>query len=116
MVLNKSLNTLWFETCVRIRQDERQGKGPLYLSVCIIYYWALGCSIYIKYTEAFPTIGLILSQGCGSAFISSGSGILGRIPIRIQGFNDQKLKKITAGKKTKFFLIKNYNLLIPRPP
>ncbi len=34
-------------------------------------------------------------QGCGSAFISSGSGsnILGWIPIRIQGFNDQKLKK-----------------------
>ncbi len=38
-----------------------------------------------------------LEQGCGSAFISSGSGssILGWIPIRIliQGFNDQKLKK-----------------------
>jgi hypothetical protein len=34
-------------------------------------------------------------QGCGSAFISSGSGssILGWIPIRIQGFNDQKMKK-----------------------
>jgi hypothetical protein len=34
-------------------------------------------------------------QGCGSAFISSGSGssILGWIPIRIQGFNDQNLKK-----------------------
>ncbi len=39
-------------------------------------------------------------QGCGSAFISSGSGssILGWIPVRIQGFNDQKLKKITAEK------------------
>ncbi len=34
-----------------------------------------------------------LKQGCGSAFISSGSGsgssTLGWIPIRIQGFNDQ---------------------------
>ncbi len=48
-------------------------------------------------------------QGCGSAFISSGSrsSILSWIPIwiqygsgiRIQGFNDQKLKKITAEKK-----------------
>jgi hypothetical protein len=27
-------------------------------------------------------------------------------PIRIQGFNDQKLKKITAEKKLNFFLIK----------
>ncbi len=44
-------------------------------------------------------------QGRGSAFISSGSGssILGWIPIRIQGFNDQKLKIITAGKKLIFF-------------
>jgi hypothetical protein len=31
-------------------------------------------------------------------------------PIRIQGFNDQKLKKITAKKKLNFFGIKNYNL------
>ncbi len=28
-------------------------------------------------------------QSCGSAFISSGSSILGWIPIRIQGFNDK---------------------------
>ncbi len=32
-------------------------------------------------------------QGCGSAFISSGSSIFGWIPIRIQGFNNQKLNK-----------------------
>jgi hypothetical protein len=37
-------------------------------------------------------------------------------PIRIQGFNDQKLKKNTAEKKVNFFWIKNYNLPIPRPP
>jgi hypothetical protein len=37
-------------------------------------------------------------------------------PIRIQGFNDQRLKNITAEKKIKFFFIKNYNLPIPRPP
>ncbi len=38
--------------------------------------------------------------------------------IRIQGFNDQKLKKkITAEKKkNNNFLIKNCNLPIPRPP
>ncbi len=32
------------------------------------------------------------------------------------GFDDLKLKKITAEKKINFFLIKNYNLPIPRPP
>ncbi len=39
-----------------------------------------------------------------SAFISSGSGssILGWIPIRIQGFNDQQLDKFTVEKKNKF--------------
>jgi hypothetical protein len=36
-------------------------------------------------------------------------------PIRIQGFNDQKLKKIQLKKKLHFFWIKNYNLPIPRP-
>jgi hypothetical protein len=38
-------------------------------------------------------------------------------PIRIQGFNDQKLKKNNSWqKKLNFFLIKNCNLPIPRPP
>jgi hypothetical protein len=38
-------------------------------------------------------------------------------PIRIQGFNDQKLKKkLQLKKKLNFFLIKNCNLPIPRPP
>ncbi len=38
-------------------------------------------------------------------------------PIRIQGFNDQKLKKNKSWKKKfNFFLIKNCNLPIPRPP
>ncbi len=50
-----------------------------------------------------------LFAGCGSAFILSGSGsrssILGWIPIRIQGFKDQKLEKSTAEKK-KIFLSK----------
>jgi hypothetical protein len=45
--------------------------------------------------NAFPT------QGCGSPFIGFGSGssILGLIPIQIQGFGDQKLKKFIAEKK-----------------
>jgi hypothetical protein len=38
------------------------------------------------------------------------------IRIRIQGFNDQKLKKNYSWKKLTFFWIKNYNLPIPRPP
>ncbi len=38
-------------------------------------------------------------------------------PIRIQGFNDQKLEKNNSWKKNYiFFLIKNCNLPIPRPP
>ncbi len=37
-------------------------------------------------------------------------------PIRIPGFNDQKLEKITAENFLLFFLIKNCNLPIPRPP
>ncbi len=42
-------------------------------------------------------------QGCGSAFIWSGSGssILGWIPIRIQGFVDHKLEKIYSFKNKK---------------
>jgi hypothetical protein len=36
------------------------------------------------------------------------------IRIRIQGFDDPILKKCTADKK--MFLIKNYNLPIPRLP
>ncbi len=52
-------------------------------------------------------------QGCGSAFISSGSGssILSRIPIRIRIQSGSRAlmtknwrRKITAGKKIKFFL------------
>jgi hypothetical protein len=38
-------------------------------------------------------------------------------PIRIQGFNVQKLKKkFQLKKKLSFFWIKNYNLPIPSPP
>ncbi len=44
-------------------------------------------------------------HGCGSAVISSGSGssILGWIPIRIQGFHDQKMEKNFSWKKKNFF-------------
>jgi hypothetical protein len=65
-------------------------------------------------------------QGCGSVFIwygsGSGSSILGWIPIRIRiqsgakGFDDQIFKKVLQLKKITFYLIKNYNLPIPRPP
>ncbi len=40
---------------------EESRQDPKYFSVCSIYCWTLGCSIYIKYTVAFPTIGLVLS-------------------------------------------------------
>ncbi len=65
--------------------------------------------LLVRFVNIYPAMcyGIETSsstQGCGSAFISSGSGssILGWIPIRIQGFNDQKLKKITAEKKLIF--------------
>ncbi len=51
----------------------------------------------------------------GSEIIYSGSSILGWIPIRIQGFDNQNWKTFTARKKLYIFLIKNCNLLIPRP-
>ncbi len=48
-----------------------------------------------------------LCFGSGLIDSSSGSGILAWIPIRIQGFDDQKLKKkFTAGKNLIFFLLK----------
>jgi hypothetical protein len=37
-------------------------------------------------------------------------------PIQFQGFDEQKLEKITAEKKFDIFLIKNCNLLILRLP
>ncbi len=72
-------------------------------------------------------------QCCGSVFIFSGSGSGSRVcrwrpiririripdpdPIRIQGLNDQKLEKNYSWKKVNFFfIIKNCNLPIPRPP
>jgi hypothetical protein len=53
---------------------------------------------------------------------TSGSGTRVADPIRIRiqsgsrGFNDQKLGGKNSLKKKTFFLIKNYNLSIPRPP
>ncbi len=67
------------------------------------------------------TVGLFCDwyfQGCGSAFISSGSSILGWIPIRIRIQSGSRAlmtknwrKKITAGKKIKFFGSKNTTYL-----
>ncbi len=57
------------------------------------------------------------NQCCGSRFIESGpesgSSILSE-KIRMQGYDDQKLKKNTD-EKSYLFLIKNCNLLIPTP-
>ncbi len=48
-----------------------------------------------------PDLQHCCEQGCGSAFI------LDRDTIRIQGFDDQKFKKIYSWKKVIFFWIKN---------
>jgi hypothetical protein len=57
------------------------------------------------------------NQGCRSAFISSGSGsssrILGWIPIRIQGFKDQKMEKNYCWKRIKFFLDQKLQFTYP---
>ncbi len=72
--------------------------------VCLSYiYWAtvMNSGKLIPEVDKIDHRFICLIQGCGSAFISSGSGssILGWIPIRIQGFNDQKLKKNYSWKK-----------------
>ncbi len=58
----------------------------------------------------------IKEKGCGSAYswYGFGSSILGWIPIRIQGFDDQKLEKIYSCKKIKFFL--DQKVQFTRPP
>ncbi len=55
----------------------------------------LACSETATYVAHQSIQVSTYNQGCGSAFISSGSGssILGWIPIRIQCFNDEKLEK-----------------------
>jgi hypothetical protein len=57
-----------------------------------------------------------LNQSCGSGFIYSGSGSsISSDPIRIQGFDDQKLKKKnTAEHFSSKFFIKNYSLLMSK--
>ncbi len=60
-----------------------------------------------------------IGQCFGSEFIDSGSSYLSWIPIRIwiQGFDDQKFKKMSRWICfLNFFFIKNCNLLFPRPP
>ncbi len=68
--------------------------------------------MYSKYSTGYYKLCF------GSGFIETGSGsrysILGWIPIRIQGFDDQKLKKLQL-KKIYIFVIKNCNLLGLRP-
>ncbi len=44
------------------------------------------------------------------------SGLRVRVPDPDPGFDDLKLKKIYSWKLISIFLIKNCNLLIPRPP
>jgi hypothetical protein len=41
---------------------------------------------------------------------------LGPVPVRIQGFAGQNLEKIYSWEKNLIFVIKNFNLPIPRPP
>jgi hypothetical protein len=70
-------------------------------------------SFYVGY---FGSFRINRKSGFNQCF---GSGILGLIPIRIriQSIDDQKFKKFTA--ETFFiyiFLIKNCNLIVPRPP
>jgi hypothetical protein len=68
------------------------------------------------YPVTHYTVPTVVFSSVGTVFIwyGSGSRLLAWIPIRIQGFDDQKtMKKLTA-KKTN--LDQYYNLPIPRPP
>ncbi len=75
------------------------GGDARFFYLCFAFFFFCGVVRATTFAVLVSSIG-IYAQGCGSAFISSGSGssILGCIPtdpdpIRIQGFNDQKLKK-----------------------
>jgi hypothetical protein len=78
-----------------------------------MFLWAIPFLNFIFLTDFLELYFIIpFFKGCGSAFISSGSG-----SKPDPGLNDQKLKKkITAENFLKFFWIKNYNLPVPRPP
>jgi hypothetical protein len=68
---------------------------------------------YSFFTDPDPDPELDVGDQYGSGY-GSGSG---SNPIRIQGFNDQKLrKKLQLKFFIIFFLTKNCNLPIPRPP
>jgi hypothetical protein len=71
------------------------------LSVCAIEYQHPDPEIYLMRIRIRHTV--LKNQCCGSVLIFSGSGsrVCRWRPIRIQGFNDQKLKKNTAEKKVK---------------
>jgi hypothetical protein len=73
--------------------------------------YAKGNSIFL-YKRRCKMLKYTLNQCCGSSIFFSM-----RIGIKIQGFDDQKLEKIYSCQNVLFiFLIKNCNLLIPRPP
>jgi hypothetical protein len=78
-------------------------------------------TVYIEICwSGSKTNSYCIYQCFGSGLIDSGSSILGWIPIRIririEGFDDQKLRKNIKQKNLKFFWSKKWNLLIPRPP
>jgi hypothetical protein len=63
---------------------------------------------------------ILLVSVVGSGFIESVSEFSIQVnpdpDPRIQGFDDQKLRKKYSSKFLKYFLIKNCNLLFPMPP
>ncbi len=82
-------------------------------------FWPGACQHYFVYRRNFsPTAHWRLHQCFGSVFIFSGSGSRGwgwrPIRIRIQSFNDQKLKKNYSWKKVKFFFDQKLQFTYPK--
>ncbi len=75
-----------------------------------IFEMKCSSKIYISHSTTVPVCG----SGSGSS-ISRESGSF-RIRFCIQGFDDQKLQKIQLPNFFYLFLIKNFILLISRPP
>ncbi len=111
-----SLKRLLFVPGLRIHIRNRIDPNPFDLrdhgSVCGYLFrspiQSKRCILISKKDQFRAFLFDSFNQGCGSAFISSGSrsSILGWTPIRIQGFNDQKLKKNYSWKKIIFFISK----------
>ncbi len=95
--------------CIQIYADFSLDVNHLMLAFerlsAIVRRCLLSFRSLLKLALGIGNLSGYLNQCLGSGFIDSGSGsgILGWMPIRIRGFNDQKWKKFTAERKIWYF-------------